>query len=250
MKKKRSKFMKNLRHLCVGCVCVFGLMTIVATGGGGDEEGGAPVNTDLPLPLTSGNAVGVAGLTLEAAEGAVTAASLGTGGLLSADSPDGGNFDVNILRISQDVLDRFLEVAQPTTLPLIGRVVAWPPTNPAVLSCTSGTSVSITYTDVDGDLEVDAGDSAVLNYNNCGEMGLTLNGEVTVGVLELNGDPPSTLPWMVKFRLNFNSLTANDGTSTIGVSGTLDATVDALATGTVVTTITTEVSTGGGGTAS
>ena len=85
--------------------------------------------------------------------------------------------------------------------------------------------------------------------------GLKLNAELhldgslaflLVGLLSIVGDPS----WTVVFRLNFDSLTASDGTSTVEVFGTLDATVETLPSGDVLTEVTTEVSTGPGSTAS
>ena len=255
MKKRKIKFFQQLRYLCVAGVCILGLVTIIASSGGGDEEGGAPVNTNLPLSLTTGNAEGVTGLTLETAEGAITAGSIGTGGVgLSANSPIEDTFNVSALHIAQDAISRVLEISQTTAPAPWGiRAIDWPNNNPEVVPCAGGVgSVSIGFTEnVPADGELDQGESAFLDYNRCDALGsgLILNGEVTVGVLDLNGDPPAPPPaaWMVRFRLNFNSLTATDGGSVIGIFGTLDVTVDALASGTVVTTITTEVRPPGGG---
>lgn len=242
MKKGEVKFVQSLRYLCLVCVCIVGLFTIIGTGGGGDEEGGAPVDTNQPLALNSGNALAVSGLVFESAEGAVTAGTVGTGFVSSAASPGEGVFEVNALHIAQDVLDRVLEIHR-KGWPSMGGFL--PVTVPPTVDCSSGT-ITTNWDDIDPSNEVSVGDGFFLEYNSCVEQGLRLNGQVTVGILELTNDPSAGPPWLIKFRLNFDSLTASDGGSTVDVFGTLDVTVDAQATGTVIATITTEVSTGGG----
>jgi hypothetical protein len=149
------------------------------------------------------------------------------------------------MRIAQDVFHRIVEIHQ-KGLPGTGGFLAV--TVPPTVNCSSGT-ITTNWDDKAPINEVSVGDGFFLEYNSCVEQGLTLNGQVTVGVLELDNDPP-TLPWRVKFRLNFDSFSASDGGSVVNVFGTLDVTVDAQASGTVITTLTTEVSTGGGSTAS
>ena len=239
MKNSRAKLFQQLRYLCLAGVCVFGLITIIASSGGSDEEDGPPVDTSLPLSLTSSNALGVTGLTLDAAEGGITAGSIPVGVISSANAPDSSTFDVNVLRIAQVAFRSLLEASQIVTPSVWGRT-AWPPDQSDV-SCTSGGVVNIDHDDADANNIVSKDDSATFDYSNCGELGLTLNGGLMIVVTRLTGDPSGMPPWGVTLRLFFTTLTATDGGgSVIRVVGDIDVAIDASGTR-VVTDVTTEI---------
>ena len=244
MRKRKIKLFQQLRYLCLAGVCILGLITIIASGGG-DGEDGPPVDTTLPLSLTAGNAEGVTGLVLDAAEGAITAGSIPQG-IVSTANPLGRNtFKIPIIDISMNALERILEVPLDAPAGVWGRT-AWPPTDPATVSCTGGNTVTIDYDDADTDNIVSAGDSATLDYNNCGELGLTLNGDLFMSVMTVTNDPSAAPPWFIRLRLDFD-LTATDGGDVIRVVGLVQVDVNATAMGTVDITVTTELAPVGGG---
>ena len=242
MKKQRNKFIENLRYLGLVCVSVIGLMCIVATGGGDDEEDGVPVDTSQPLGLSASNALGVSGLTVNTAEGGITAGSIPTVVFASADSPGESGLKFNVVRAARDALDRVLAM-EPQGWQSLGGVRAVPVPTPSPVACTGGGDVTTTWTDRAPFNVLSDNDSVSLFHSGCIEQGLTLNGEVILGILSIVGDPPAAGTG-VTFRLNFNSLTATDGPSVVDVSGNLDVTVSFLGMGAVLTAATTELDNG------
>ena len=223
------------------CICA------ACGGGGGGDEGNGVVDTNQPLALTSGNAVPVSGLVVNSAMGGITAGSLGTGVVASSDSPNEGGFDFNILPVVQTAADRIFSMQmqpEPTDLSIRATQV------PVSLTCSGGGTAATTWNDADADGEFSERDGVTLTFNNCTEDDLVMNGQLLVGLLSLVGDPSIDPTWTVVFRLNFENLTASDGTNTLEVFGTLDATVETLPSGDVLTDVTTEVGTGPGNTAS
>jgi hypothetical protein len=211
-------------------------------GGGGDGDDGGFVDTSQPVALWSGNARGVTGLVVDAALGGVSIGTLG-GIVISshaADSAARPEFDLPRF-VRRDVVDRIMAMhLQGTLVPASVNAMQVPPS----VGCSGGGTVSVVFNDSDGDTEISKGDFLTLNFVGCVEAGLTLNGGATVGILALTGSPP-TLPWMVGFRLNLNTLTASDNGDLVSIVGTLDTTVGNEASGTVVD-ITTELATGSG----
>ena len=153
----------------------------------------------------------------------------------------------NILRVTQDAADRVLTMQMQQTPEITSISAAQVP--PSV-NCSGGGTAGADWDDADLDGNLSERDSITLSFNNCVEDDLMLNGDIMVGLLSIVGDPSTDPTWTVVFRLNFDSLTASDGASTLGVFGTLDATVETLASGDVLTDVTTEVGTGPGSTAS
>ena len=118
------------------------------------------------------------------------------------------------------------------------------------MNCSGGGTADTNWNDADTDGELSERDAVTLSFNNCVENDLMLNGNIMVGLLSIVDDPSADPAWTVVFRLNFDSLTASDGGSTLGSFGTLDSTVETLPSGDILTDVTTEVGTGPGSTAS
>ncbi len=235
----RFSFISILALVCICISCGGG------GGSGGDENG--VVDTNQALALDNSNALPVSGLVLDAAAGGITAGSLGTVVVASADSPQGGGFEFNLLRITQDVMELVWEMRLQGTP---GTSNLSPAQVPMSVDCSDGGTITVSWRDNDNDGELSVGDGVDLLCNNCIEEDLELNGGLLVGVISMVGDPMTDPEWTVVLRLNFNSLTASEDGYILEVAGTLDVTVDTLASGEVVTEITTEVDTGGGTTAS
>ncbi len=234
---------RNKRGLLLGLLAA--LVTACGGGGSGDDAVGF-VDTSQPLTLASSNAVPVTGLVLDAAAGGLSVGTLGTVVVASAEAPAPTGVDLSMLRLAQDVADRIFTLQLQGTLAI---AAVTPAQVPPTLPCSVGT-VTTSWNDADADGELSVGDVVTLSFSSCVEDGLTLNGEVEVGVLELVGIPATDPAWNVLLRLNFNSLTASDGVSALAIAGSLDLTVDTQASGTVVLGLTTEVWVGPGATAS
>jgi len=189
----------------------------------------------------------VSGLAVDAAAGGIMAGSVGTIFIAAADTLPAVTVDVDLLRITQDVIDRIWSMRLQGAL---GVAAVGPAQVPPSVACETSGTVSANWNDVDMDNELSVGDYIVLNFSNCVESGLTLNGGLDVGILDLTGDPYSDAVWTVLVRLNFNTLTASEGGAVVEVIGTLDVTVDSQPSGSLLTTLTTEVSIGSGSVAS
>jgi hypothetical protein len=230
-------------------LCMAVLLVAACGGGSGDDagDGGGIVDTSQPLSVASSNAVPVSGLVVDAATGGITAGSVGTIFIAASDALPATRVSVDLSGLTQDVIDRLWSMRLQGTL---GMASVGPAQVPPSVDCEVSGTVSATWNDVDMDNELSVGDYILLNFNNCVESGLTLNGGMDVGVLELTGDPYSDAVWTVVLRLNFNTLTAAEGGAVVEVVGSLDAMVDSQASGSLVTTLTTEVSVGSGSVAS
>lgn len=228
-----------------------GLLALLISACGGGSGGGddAPlfIDTSQPVALSNSNAVPVSGLVVDAAVGGLAAGTLGTVVVASAETPTTAVSDLSLLRLSRSLLDRVFTLQLQGALSTDSVTAAQVP--PSVACSTSGT-VAVTWNDADGDGELSVGDSVALSFSSCVEDGLTLNGELEVGVIELLGNPATDPAWNALLRLNFNSLSASDGVSSIAIAGSLDLALDTQASGTVLLAITTEVWVGPGATAS
>ena len=219
-----------LSFICGGCG---------SSSGGDDDDDAGWVDTNQPLALTGNNAVPVSGLLIDAVEGGITAGSLGPV-VASVESNHVNSFKFNVLRLTRDVLDLVLDMPPVTTNFISAALV------PPNVNCTGGGTITQNWNDSPPLGELSIGDGITLLYKNCVEEGLTYNGELEVGVLDMVGDPTVDPSWMVVLRLNFNSLTASQGSNIVEILGSLDVTVDTQISGVVLTEVTTEVGLGPG----
>jgi hypothetical protein len=234
-------------HLAFVSILTFICICVSCGGGGGGDEEEVWVDPNQPLAINNNNAIPVSGLTVEAAAGAITVGEMGTVVLASADSQTESGFEFNLLRFTEDLLDILWEMHLQGTLETTDLRPAQVPDS---VNCSGGGTITMDWEDRDTSGGLSVGDSISLNGNNCIEDDLELNGELLVGVMSMVGDPSIDQEWTVVLRLNFNNLTVTDNGYILDVYGTLDVTVDTLASGEVVTEITTEVDIGGGATAS
>jgi hypothetical protein len=86
---------------------------------------------------------------------------------------------------------------------------------PDSVTCSGGGTADTDWKDADADGEFSESDGVTLTFNNCIEDKLVMNGQIMVGLLSLEGNPSTDQTWTVVFRLNFDSLTASDGNSTL-----------------------------------
>lgn len=236
-------------HLSFGSVLVLVLICSACGGGGGGGEGGGAgaVDTNQALALTNNNAVPVSGLAVAVAAGGITVGSLGNVVIASADTANESNLELNLLGITQNVLE-IVQAIRSHESPVTAGFN--PAQVPPSVGCSGGGTVNAIWNDSDLNGELSIGEGISLFFDGCVEDGTLLNGPSDVAVLDLAGDPTTDPAWMVVLRLNLNGLTATDSDGTLEIVGSLDVTVDSLASGEIVTTITTEVATGPGTTAS
>ncbi len=187
---------------------------LAACGGGGG--GGTPPSAALPDPtapvatgatLTSANYVAVAQETLSSSAYLTATTGLVTGAQVS----------------DPEVLIRFGRAQ-------LSKVPGWLANAPAQAvgavqtetgSCDGGGSLSTAANDANGNLRVDAGDSAALTLNNCGFEGQVLNGKLVLTVISVTGNPDDGPPYSLSVNLAFDNLTAQSPSVTSVGNGSM-----------------------------
>jgi len=79
--KKVNKMIERLRHICLLCVIVFGLMAIIGTGGGGGDDGNTTPTANITSPsggssYTEGETITFSGTGSDPEDGTLTGSSL------------------------------------------------------------------------------------------------------------------------------------------------------------------------------
>lgn len=169
-------------------------------GGGGDgigsENGPAPVAA--PATLTPANYVAAAQETLSSNAYLLDASSFVIGAQVT---------DPNVLiRFGQNQLTKLPGWFANATLQAVG--VTQSSTEP----CDGGGALTIVENDINGNEEVDPGDSVQLTANNCSFEGTVLNGQLNLTVNSIRGNLdsyPYTLSATVRF-INFTAQSASD----------------------------------------
>jgi len=184
---------------------------LAACGGGSSgssnaalEGAVAPVTTQAAL--TPGNYVAVAQETLSSSAYLTTAANLATGAQVS----------------DSDVLIRFGQ-AQATQL---SRWFSTAPVNAVGVvqsqteACAGGGTLTIAENDLNGNRNVDPGDSATLTASNCAFEGQVLNGQLVATVRSISGEP-GIAPYSLSLSMAFKDLVAQSAAVRSVGNGTL-----------------------------
>ena len=182
--------------------------TVVLSACGGGSDGGAPVSAVTPAPvatqiaLTAANYVAVSQETLSSSSFVTTAASLATGAQVS---------DSEILiRFGQDQLPKLSRWFANAPVQAVGAVQT------QTESCPGGGSLSISKSDLNGNLKFDAGDAATLIATNCMFEGQSLDGKLVLSVNSVTG-VVNAPPFSLSVNLGFENLAAQSSTGrTVG----------------------------------
>jgi hypothetical protein len=150
------------------------LFFLAACGGDGDDGGGTGGVTKTPLAIDANNYVAVATEAVSGVSYVMDASEFFTGAQVS----------------SQRLL---LDFARAQALRLPQRFAAATPLPSGVVStetvgCSGGGSLAFTLNDVNGNEELDVGDSVTMVANNCVEFDSTLNGTMGMLVTKMSGD--------------------------------------------------------------
>lgn len=86
------------------------------------------------------------------------------------------------------------------------------------LPCGSGGSITMTMDDADDSGDVSTGDSAQIDFSNCGDAGWVINGRMSLARLELTG-APGDATYRVGADILFTGFSISDGTRTETVDG-------------------------------
>jgi hypothetical protein len=178
------------------------LFFLAACGGGGGDDGGpAPVGvTNTPVAIDADNYVAVATESVSAVSFVMDTGEFFTGARVSSQSA-------------------LIEFARAQGLKLPQRFAAatpWP--SGAVLTeteaCSGGGSMSFALDDINGNEELDVGESVTVVATNCVEFDSTLNGTMAMQITTMSGDVDSDVYelGMTMTLTNF-SVAMSEGTS-------------------------------------
>jgi len=183
-------------------------------GSGGDSAAlGAPAPA-APAALTAANYVAVAQEALSSSSYLASAASLVTGAQVGDAS--------TLVRFGQDQAGKLAGWLNAAPAQAVG--VVQTQTEP----CWGGGTLTIRASDLNGNGQVDPGDSATLTASNCAYRGETLNGQLSLTVDSLAGDP-DTFPYKLAVTLGFGQLSAQSATVRTVGNGNLALSIDARA---------------------
>lgn len=147
---------------------------LTACGGGGSDAGN-PVTDAVPLAINSSNYEAVSRQSSQAASYLLDTGSLVSGAQVAPDAK-------TLISFSRSLLARVPGLLRNAPRLVGGATVT------EQLPCSGGGSISATGNDLNGNGEVDSGDSGRLVANNCVEFGATLNGTVDVAFSNVSGD--------------------------------------------------------------
>lgn len=197
-----------------GVVSGFIVLLLGACGGGGSGGGGGGAGPTTPTTiLTSSNAAQAA----SDAYGAMDTAGQGGGQgfqFFSTTGTSTGQFD--IAHFSKKYLQYLSTRQQGPALVSPMTVYANP------IFCSSGQG-SVSWDDADENGVDSSGDTYVLSFTNCVDLGETLNGQVTIGNFQVTGDPTST-NFSLSATISIN-LTIVDSLGTMSLNGAFTVTM-------------------------
>lgn len=210
-----------MRSILVSVASVVGL--VACGGGGGGSGSGGPAPAAAPLPITAANYESVAQQSVTSAYYLVNTSQLAIGAQFA-------NEQVLIAFASYQA-ERLQHWFSNAPLLAGGATVT------QTEACSGGGTITATLDDSNGNNEIDAGESARLDANQCVESGATVNGTLTIAVTALTGNINSNV-YSMSVTLGLSNLSASlTGGSMVG-NGSLaiSANFSALNRGTITLT--------------
>jgi hypothetical protein len=206
--------MRNSNNLfkCLVLLSAVGGLGACGGGGGGNGGGANPgIAAADPLTVTSANAGAVAGTTFDATNG-LTGSSDGAFGIVPAAVGRASTAQIGVI----DTLIQQVRRA-PTVFAGAASGVAPAAVQTVNESCDSG-SLSGTFNDADGDLNLSTGDTVSLTANNCNSGGVIVNGSISVSNIVVTGDQ-ITAPYSLQLGLQASNFSVTVGGETVVLSG-------------------------------
>ena len=179
------------------------LVTLLAACGGGGSSSVNNPQAAGALLITASNYQAVAQESMSSAYYLLQSTSLVTGAQVASDRV--------LLSFGLAQLPKFNQwfAAAP-------RLVTGATTTQTIL-CSGGGSMSVSATDVNGNQQVDAGDSVSMNLANCLEGGLSMNGSMAASFTAITGNLDSNV-YSAAMTMSFTNLSAGSSAGSASIN--------------------------------
>ena len=201
------------------CAAVSAVVLSACGGGGGGDSGSNNGAGDVSgtAVITSSNYVSVAQQAVTSATFMVNGASLITG----AQTADPQR------ALAHEALQQALRLRQWFTQ--APAAVVGGATQSQTENCDGGGTLTASLNDLNGNQDLDSGDSATLQFSNCVELGVTINGGMQLNATQVSGNFDSDV-YSATVAVTFNNLSVGVG-SGASVTGSGKMTIGISATG-------------------
>ena len=198
------------------------LVTLLAACGGGSSSVNNPQAAGALL-ITASNYQAVAQESMSSAYYLLQSTSLVTGAQVASDRV--------LLSFGLAQLPKFNQwfAAAP-------RLVTGATTTQTIL-CSGGGSMSVSATDVNGNQQVDAGDSVSMNLANCFEGGLSMNGSMAASFTAITGNLDSNV-YSAAMTMSFTNLSAGTSAGSATGNGSISIALSSTAVNNSTVTLT------------
>lgn len=185
---------------------------LVACGGGGGSSPASPPSVATQATLTPANYVAVAQEALSSNAYLLDATSLVVGAQVSDPSV--------LVRFSQDQLSKVPRWFANAPVQAVGATQTF--TEP----CAGGGTLTLVENDLNGNQQVDPGDSVSLTANNCSFEGVLLNGQLSLTLNSVTGNLDG-YPYTLSATFNFQNLAAQSTTERVVGNGSMSMNINA-----------------------
>ena len=198
------------------------LVTLLAACGGGSSSVNNPQAAGALL-ITASNYQAVAQESMSSAYYLLQSTSLVTGAQVASDRV--------LLSFGLAQLPKFNQwfAAAP-------RLVTGATTTQTIL-CSGGGSMSVSATDMNGNQQVDAGDSVSMNLANCFEGGLSMNGSMAASFTAITGNLDSNV-YSAAMTMSFTNLSAGTSAGSATGNGSISIALSSTAVNNSTVTLT------------
>jgi hypothetical protein len=192
------------------------IATALAGCGGGSSGGGgsSPSLSGTPVTITTANGDEVAGEVATAADSAVGTGNLGPTMLPTAVVISGGPDTPSLAEVARDQLARAAEAAASAAPHVASGILI-----EDSIDCSGGGRIVFSFDDADDDLELSSGDTMSIDFRNCVETGLTMDGGMSLTGVSITGDYTLEMAGSFAAAFDFNNLSMSFEGQTMSIDG-------------------------------
>lgn len=192
------------------------IATALAACGGGSSGGGGsgPSLSGTPVTITTANGDVVAGEVATAADSAVGTGNLGPTMLPTAVVISGGADTPSLAEVARDQLTRAAEAAASAAPHVASGFLI-----EDSIDCSGGGRIVFSFDDADNNAELSSGDTMSIDFRNCVETGLTMDGGMALTGVSITGDYTLTSAGSFAAAFDFNDLSMSFEGQTMSIDG-------------------------------